>query len=36
MYWKLEKEALDRNLGKTRFGWDYGLVVREAMEGAGG
>jgi hypothetical protein len=27
-YWKLKEEALDRTLWRTRFGRDYGPVVR--------
>jgi hypothetical protein len=28
-YWKLEEEALDRILWRTRFGRGYGPVVKE-------
>ena len=28
-YWKLKEEALDRTFRKTRFGRDYGPVVRQ-------
>jgi hypothetical protein len=28
-YWKLKEEALDRTLGRTRFGRGYGPVVRQ-------
>jgi hypothetical protein len=28
-YWKLKEEALDRTLWRTRFGRDYGPVVRD-------
>jgi hypothetical protein len=31
-YWKLKEEALDRTLWRTRFGRDYGPVVRQATE----
>jgi hypothetical protein len=31
-YWKLKEEALDRTLWKTRFGRDYGPVVRQTTE----
>jgi hypothetical protein len=31
-YWKLEEEALDRVLWRTRFGRGYGLVVRQTAE----
>jgi hypothetical protein len=31
-YWKLKEEALDRNLWGTRFGRDYGPVVRQTTE----
>jgi hypothetical protein len=31
-YCKLKEEALDRTLWKTRFGRDYGLVVRQTTE----
>jgi hypothetical protein len=34
-YWELKKEALDRNMEKTRFGRDYGHFVRQATEGTG-
>ena len=27
-YWELKEEALDRALSRTRFGRDYGPVVR--------
>jgi hypothetical protein len=30
-YWKLEKEALDRTLWRTRFGRGYEPVVRQTM-----
>jgi len=28
-YWKSKEEALDRTLWRTRFGRDYGPVVRQ-------
>jgi hypothetical protein len=28
-YWKLKEEALDRTMWRTRFGRDYGPVVRQ-------
>ena len=28
-YWKLEEEALDRTVWRTRFGRGYGPVVRQ-------
>jgi hypothetical protein len=31
-YWKLEEEALDRTLWRTRFGRGYGPVVRQTAE----
>jgi hypothetical protein len=31
-YWKLEEETLDRTLWRTRFGRDYGPVVRQTTE----
>jgi hypothetical protein len=31
-YWKLEEEALDCILWRTRFGRGYGPVVRQTME----
>jgi hypothetical protein len=31
-YWKLKEEALDRTLWRTRFGSDYGPVVRQTAE----
>jgi hypothetical protein len=31
-YWKLKEEALDRTLLRTRFGRDYGPVVRETAD----
>jgi hypothetical protein len=31
-YWKLKEEALDRTLWRTRFGRDYGPVVRQSTE----
>jgi hypothetical protein len=31
-YWKLEEEALDRTLWRTRFGRGYGPVVRLTTE----
>jgi hypothetical protein len=31
-YWKLKEEALDRTLWRTRFGRDYGPVVRQTAE----
>jgi len=32
-YWKLkEEEALDRNVGRTRFGRGYGPVVRQSTK----
>jgi hypothetical protein len=31
-YWKLKEEALDRALWRTRFGWGYGLIVRQTTE----
>jgi hypothetical protein len=31
-YWKLKEEALDRTLWRTRFGRDYGPVVRQTTE----
>jgi hypothetical protein len=30
--WKLKEEALDRTLWRTRFGRDYGPVVRQTTE----
>jgi hypothetical protein len=30
--WKLKKEALDRTLWRTRYGRDYGPVVRQTTE----
>jgi len=30
--WKLEEEALDRSVWRTRFGRGYGLVVRQTVE----
>jgi hypothetical protein len=29
IYWKLKEEALDCTLWRTRFGRDYGPVVRQ-------
>jgi hypothetical protein len=31
-YWKLKEDALDRKLWGTRFGKDYGPVVRQTTE----
>jgi hypothetical protein len=31
-YWKLKEEALDRTVWRTRFGRDYGPVVRQIAE----
>jgi hypothetical protein len=31
-YWKLKEEALDRTPWSTRFGRDYGPVVRQTTE----
>jgi hypothetical protein len=31
-YWKLKEEALDLTLWRTRFGRDYGSVVRQTTE----
>jgi hypothetical protein len=31
-YWKLKEEALDRTLWRTRFGRDYGPIVRQTTE----
>jgi hypothetical protein len=31
-YWKLKEEALDRTVWRTRFGRDYGPVVRQTAE----
>jgi hypothetical protein len=31
-YWKLEEEALDLTLWRTRFGRGYGPVVRQTIE----
>jgi hypothetical protein len=31
-YWMLKEEALDRSLWRTRFGRDYGPVVRHTTE----
>jgi hypothetical protein len=31
-YWKLKEEALDRTVWRTRFGRDYGPVVRQTIE----
>jgi hypothetical protein len=31
-YWKLNEEALDRTVWRTRFGRDYGPVVRQTAE----
>jgi hypothetical protein len=31
-YWKLNEEALDRTLWRTRFGRGYGPVVRQTTE----
>jgi hypothetical protein len=31
-YWELKEEALDRTLWRTRFGTDYGPVVRQTAE----
>jgi hypothetical protein len=31
-HWKLKEEALDRTLWRTRFGRDYGPVVRQTTE----
>jgi hypothetical protein len=31
-YWKLKEEVLDRILWRTRFGRDYGPVVRQTTE----
>jgi hypothetical protein len=31
-YWKLQEEALDRTLWRTRFGRGYGPVVRQTTE----
>jgi hypothetical protein len=31
-YWKLKEEALDRTLWRTRFGREYGPVVRQTTE----
>jgi hypothetical protein len=31
-YWNLKEEALDRTLWRTRFGRDYGPVVRQTAE----
>jgi hypothetical protein len=31
-YWKLKKDALDRNLSRTCVGRGYGPVVRQSTE----
>jgi hypothetical protein len=31
-YWKLKEEALDHTLWRTRFGRDYGPIVRQTTE----
>jgi hypothetical protein len=31
-YWKLEEEAINRTLWRTRFGRGYGPVVRQTAE----
>jgi hypothetical protein len=31
-FWKWEGEALDRTVWRTRFGRDYGFVVRETVD----
>ena len=31
-YWKLQEEALDRTLWRTRFGKVYGPVLRQIAE----
>jgi hypothetical protein len=31
-YWKLKEGALDITLWRTRFGRDYGIVVRQTTE----
>jgi hypothetical protein len=31
-FWKLKEEALDRTLWRTRFGRDYGPIVRQTIE----
>jgi hypothetical protein len=31
-YWKLKEEALDRTPWRTRFGREYGPVVRQTTE----
>jgi hypothetical protein len=31
-YWELKEEALDHTLRRTRFGRDYGPVVRQTTE----
>jgi hypothetical protein len=31
-YWKLKEEELDRTQWRTRFGRDYGPVVRQTTE----
>jgi hypothetical protein len=31
-YWKLKEQALDRTVWRTRFGRDYGPVVRQTTE----
>jgi hypothetical protein len=32
LYWKLTEEALDRTMGKVRFGRGYGPVLRRNAE----
>ena len=31
-YWKLKEEAVDRTLWRTRFGREYGHVIRQTAE----
>jgi hypothetical protein len=31
-YWKLKEKALDRSQWRSRFGRDYGPVVRQTVE----
>jgi hypothetical protein len=31
-YWKLKEEPIDHTLWRTRFGRDYGPVVRQTTE----
>jgi hypothetical protein len=31
-YWKLKEEALDRTLWRSRFGKNYGPVIRQTTE----